>query len=163
MVHDKLDIDRWIREFPLKALRTEARGFVIARRDRLPGEYKTDRDFNAHIQLMNPKAEAIVGPRSIAVLEQLRQERLGGRCGGRRDDTDVVVWARGEPANRAATKVGGLPYWRESRPWPVSSENEPLEFIAQICFADSGDILGSLPDDMLLVFGHPDALIEEPP
>jgi uncharacterized protein YwqG len=76
--------------------------------------------------------------------------------------TDVPVWAAGEPANRACTKTGGLPYGPASLPWPAGRDNLPASFVGQICFADSRDTLQrgmyrdggplTLPGDVLLLF-----------
>jgi hypothetical protein len=68
--------------------------------------------------------------------------------------TDVFVWSRGESANRAVTKTGGLPYREAGKPWPHTSSGAPLTFVAQICFADSHDITPGLPGDILLIFAE---------
>jgi hypothetical protein len=65
---------------------------------------------------------------------------------------DIFVLGRGEPARREATKLGGLPYWPRKRAWPTDAEGEIMTFIAQFCFADSRDIVGRLPGDVLLLF-----------
>jgi hypothetical protein len=60
--------------------------------------------------------------------------------------------AEGEPPDRHVTKTGGLPYRPAQMPWPVTDDGTPMSFLAQINFADSKDITGSLPGDLLLVF-----------
>ena len=60
------------------------------------------------------------------------------------------------------TKIGGVPYRPRSSTWPRDGEGKPVRFIAQLCFADSRDILGDLPGDVLLIFGDDDALLVEP-
>src|SRR5262245_55776866 len=138
MVHDRLDIAHWIPKFSLSRLRDEARDFVLKRRKQLPEEYIDEKSVEKHIQLMHPKWEIVVGPGAVAINEQLRAESLvTNDCKRKRYPTDVVVWAKGEPSNRAATKVGGLPYRPAILPWPVDDVGGPLRFIAQMCFVDS--------------------------
>src|SRR5262245_4812542 len=162
-VHDRLDLERWIRAFPLSRLRAEARSFVRQREQEHPSQYLDSQAVENHIQLMSPKWEIVVGPPTVAVNEQLRTEAVAGRSHlGKRLPTDVAVWARGEPRNRAITKVGGLPYRPSDAPWPSDGRGEPMRFIVQICFADSRDLVPPLPGDILLVFGDDDALVAEP-
>src|SRR5262245_52323890 len=112
---------------------------------------------------MEPSGEILIGPASLAVNEQLRAEAFAGRrYRGVRIATDVFVWARGEPPNPAMTKIGGVPYRPRSSTWPRNGEGKPVRFIAQLCFADSRDIFGELPGDVLLIFGDDDALLVEP-
>jgi hypothetical protein len=111
---------------------------------------------------MEPGAEILVGPGGLAVNQQLRAEAFAGSgYSGTRIPTDVFVWARGEPPNPAMTKIGGVPFRSRSSPWPQDGEGRPLRFIAQICFADSRDIVGDLPGDVLQIFGNDDALLAE--
>lgn len=109
--------------------------------------------------MLEPKGEMIVGPREIAELEQLRAEAVaksGRGLGGLGPSvpTDVMVWANGEPPDRAMTKAGGLPYRPAHLPWPAGRDGEPATFIGQICFADSRDLISglSLPGDVLTLF-----------
>jgi uncharacterized protein DUF1963 len=133
MIHERLDIAHWSSYFSLERLREEARGQP------------------AHMQ---PNACIISGPYDIAVLEQLRAEAYVNEPGITRIPTDVFVWSRGEPENRAVTKIGGLPYWPAGKPWPVAPSGRPMAFVAQFCFADSRDIVPPLPGDLLLVFAQ---------
>src|SRR5262249_17436874 len=107
--------------------------------------------------------DGIVGPYAIAVLEQIRAERLMRTPALERTPTDVFVFAKGEPPRRELTKVGGLPYWPARRAWPRDDEGNPLAFLAQFCFADSRDITGELPGDVLLIFTRLDARITRYP
>ena len=103
-----------------------------------------------------PQAPCLVGdsPLQVARLEQRRLAVFPAGPPGARLPTDVFVFALGEPAQREQTKVGGLPYWPRSRPWPRSLDGAPMTFICQFCFADSRDIVGTLPGDVLLLFGR---------
>jgi hypothetical protein len=47
------------------------------------------------------------------------------------------------------TKIGGIPYWPKHKNWPLNEDDEPLQFIAQFCFADSTDLVSNLPGDIL--------------
>jgi hypothetical protein len=162
-VHDRLDLAHWVAQFPLSRLRAEARDYVLQRRQQLPQAYANDQAIEDHIHLMNPEWDIVVGPGPVAVNEQLRAEATAaGAQPARRVPTDVMVWAAGEPANRAVTKIGGLPYRPADVVWPCEQSGEPMRFIGQLCFADSRDILPELPGDVLLVFGDEDALVVEP-
>lgn len=162
-LHQGVDLQHWIAQFPLERLRAEARDFVLKRREELPEEYPTAARVLDHIKLMEPHGEILVGPGTLAVNEQLRTEAFaGGRYSGSRRATDVFVWARGEAPHRAMTKIGGLPYRPQSVPWPLDDQDKPMRFVAQICFADSRDIVGDLPGDVLLIFGDDDALTADP-
>jgi hypothetical protein len=161
MIHDQLDLSRWVNEFPLEKLRNDARDFVRLRQQQLPGEYPDHESVERHIALMSPGGEIIVGPESIAVNIQLRDQAFAGIAySGRRVPTDIFLWAKGEPRRRCSTKVGGIPYWSNNMPWPRESDGHLSRFIAQICFADSIDIIGALPGQVLLIFGDNDALLE---
>lgn len=163
MSHDRLDIARWMAEFPLSRLRAEARDYVLKRRQELPWEYADDKAVDEHIRLMRPKWDIVVGPAAVAVNEQLRAEALAaGRAPRVRVPTDVAVWAKGEPADRSVTKIGGLPYRPSGVPWPAGATGQPLRFVGQLSFVDSRDLVPPLPGDVLLVFGDDDALVAEP-
>jgi len=70
-------------------------------------------------------------------------------------ETDLFLWGRGEPKDRMLTKVGGLPYWPMDRAWPVFGD-QPMVFLGQFNFADSLDLTGKLPGELLLLFSTPD-------
>ena len=115
-----------------------------------------------HIRLMEPGGEIVVGPEQIALVEQLREEaNIPPQI--ERITTDIFVFARGEPSAREITKIGGLPYWPSDRPWPQSAAEVPMTYIAQVCFADSRDLVGDLPGDILLIFGEQEGIWEEDP
>jgi hypothetical protein len=93
------------------------------------------------------------GPADICYTEQIR--RLAAKQGnlGRPVPVDVFVLAYGEPERRDITKIGGLPYRPADKPWPVSVESgKEMTFIAQFRFTESKDIVGPVPDDILLCF-----------
>ena len=95
MIHERLDIAHWKSFFSIPHLRQTAGG-------------KT------------PEASIISGPYDIAVLEQFREASYARLPEIERVPTDVFVWSRGEPDQRAVTKIGGLPYRIKEEPWPVA-------------------------------------------
>src|SRR5579859_470027 len=125
MLHEQLDITHWKQVFSIARMRAEG---------------EKPQDFN------------ITGPRSIAVIEQLREETFATLPGIERVPTDIFILNLGEPEQRAVTKVSGLPYRATGKPWPLAPSGAPLNFVAQFCFADSRDLVPALPGDVLLVF-----------
>lgn len=202
MIHERVDIDRWIELFPLESLRAKAHARVVEKYEQrteqwLEGALNSassqwrvnQRDWRnisytealeavradrardpkawdgARLEhdliLAGPSVERITSPVHLAVAEQIRREMPGAMDVGRSVPTDVFLWSTGEPTNRATTKIGGLPYWPANRPWPTSKLGKPMVFIAQLCFADSRDIIGEIPADLLLIFaddGLPDLI-----
>lgn len=98
----------------------------------------------------------ITGPRDLCNNEWLRRELADAYDWGEAVPADLFVMAKGEPANRFATKLGGLPYRPASAPWPTAESGNPLHFLGQLNFSDSTDIAGKQPGDLLLVFAHND-------
>lgn len=108
------------------------------------------------------------GPFDLAIIEQAWREKRQS-VGA---DTDVFVFARGEPEHPHVTKIGGVPYRPEAKPWPIcmgappgtaphrvkyyEPHGTPMKFLAQFCFAGSHDIVGELPGDVLLLFTEDD-------
>jgi hypothetical protein len=133
VIHERLDIAHWKPVFALGRLREEVRGMPPS---------------------MQPTAETITGPYDIAVLEQLREESYANQRNVERVPIDVFVWNRGESGRREMTKIGGLPYREAGRRWPFAPSGTPMNFVAQFCFADSHDLVPSLPGDILLVFAE---------
>jgi len=125
MIHEQLDITHWKQVFSVAQMRAEGQQ---------PDDYN------------------IGGPRSIAVIEQLREEAFATLPGIERVPTDIFLWNLGEPEQRAVTKISGVPYRAAGKPWPLAPSGIPMNFVAQFCFADSRDLLPPLPGDLLLVF-----------
>ncbi len=95
----------------------------------------------------------ITSPCDICNVEWLRRGLADQYDWGRPVPVDVFVMSKGEPENRFATKIGGLPYRSRNLPWPCARSGRPLALIAQFNFTNSVDIVGTLPGDLLLVFG----------
>ncbi len=133
MIHDRLDIAHWKSVFPLDRLRAEAR--ASGQRPPEAGDIASD-------------------PYGIAVLEQLREASYAIEPDVERMPTDLFIWNRGETERRAVTKIGGLPYRAAGKPWPLAPSGIPMTFVAQFNFADSHDLVPSLPGDVLLVLAE---------
>jgi len=132
MVHDVFDLDYWEELFLRQAIH------------RLSEE-----------ELRQLRLD-MTSPFHLVINERLR-ERAGIAAHSQQAiATDIFIFAEGEPLRREVTKVGGLPYLPIGRPWPKAKSGQFLTFIAQFCFADSQDIIGSLPGGVLLIFVESD-------
>lgn len=106
----------------------------------------------------------VIGPRDACWVVRIRDMVRDLVSFGPPVPADVFVLAVGEAPSRDETKIGGLPFWPHDREWPRSRTGQPLPFLAQFCFRGSLDIVGSLPADMLLLFGdkdHPSTVVAE--
>jgi len=93
-------------------------------------------------------------PISPVLIEHYREQAAQKRQLGSGVGVDRLVLGRGELVRREVTKVGGLPYRPAGTPWPKDNKGQPLEFMVQFSFAESLDIVGDLPGDVLLVFAE---------
>jgi len=162
-VHDRFDLDLWMGRFSLEVLRREAEEFFEQRRREAPEVFGNEATKRSMTRL-GPRGNVVDGPKYMAVIEQLRT-RSARPLPPDLVPADVFVWARGEGGPPAGTKIAGLPYRPASAPWPTSREGKPMDFLAQICFADSRDIAGALPGDVLLIFCDGEGLsacVDEP-
>lgn len=139
--HEVVDIERWIKEFPLQDF------------ERTKGPHKySDSKPGDPVDLWKAQGEIIVSPADLAVTEQVRR-RVGKKHDGKAVPTDIFLFGVGEPKLPYLTKVGGAPYRPTERPWPMDKKGRPLTFFVQFCFLDSKDILpGKLPGDVMLMF-----------
>jgi uncharacterized protein YwqG len=96
--------------------------------------------------------EIITSPCDICNNEWLRREMQDQFKWGKAVPIDVFIMAEGEPDNRYATKIGGLPYRPAAAQWPLTSLGHPMTFFAQFNFSDSRDLFDDLPGDLLLIF-----------
>jgi len=103
----------------------------------------------------------IVGPSDLVCLEDLRAVVAGQHDLGPSVPTDVFVFALGEPKRRDVTKVGGAPYRPTDEPWPEWEDGSPMTFLCQYRFAESHDLVGDLPGEVLLVFVKDDTFHED--
>ncbi|MCG3131095.1 MAG: hypothetical protein FLDDKLPJ_01871 [Phycisphaerae bacterium] len=152
-IHETFDVDVWKRRFPLDRLRAEARAFVENRAREDPRDAASPDAIERHVRLMSPGGTHITSPGHLAEILQLQEEIAQRACPmGEGTPADIFVWGLGEPSHPAGTKIGGVPYWPAKEPWPTDDAGNAMTFLAQICFADSRDIVGYLPGDVLLLF-----------
>ncbi|MBX3359114.1 MAG: DUF1963 domain-containing protein [Phycisphaeraceae bacterium] len=159
-IHERFDLPRWTREFNLAPLQDETRQW--AARQTHPIDDPEPASFESNCPLI------IDGPRGLAAIETIRAGLNIGTLGPP-TPADVFVWALGEPAHPAATKIGGVPYRPAASPWP-SRAGRPMGLLAQFCFADSLDLALTpagllrkprpLPGDVLLIFAPGDYLVD---
>jgi hypothetical protein len=89
MIHERYDLDKWVREFPLSRLKSYSFGATIT------------------------------GPGEMALVEQIRDEvRASGADLGPPVPVDVCIWNLGDSPRRDVTKIGGAPFWPAAEPWP---------------------------------------------
>jgi hypothetical protein len=100
-----------------------------------------------------PEAGFITSPYDLFAVETLR-DRWNSRV-RQSVPTDVFVFGKGQPPRPDCTHIGGDPFWPVGREWPTDASRKPYLFFGQINFADSKDLVGDLPGDLLLMFiGH---------
>jgi Domain of unknown function (DUF1963) len=141
--HEVVDVERWIRQFPIERYEgsTGPRQFPSTR----PGD---------PLDLWKDRGTWVTSPSHLARIEQVRRRVAREHDLGTAVPTDLILWGGGEPTKPYLTKLGGVPYRPADIPWPVEEDEAPMTFVAQFCFADSGDILPVAPtgDVMLLFF-----------
>ncbi len=94
-------------------------------------------------------------PVAIVLMEKCRRDAIArGLDLGPSVPVDRFVFGRGEPPLRHLTKVNGLPYRPAGLAWPHDYNGNPMAFLCQFCFADSRNIVGGLPGDVLVVFAR---------
>lgn len=96
--------------------------------------------------------EQVTGPGHVCNNELLRREMQDQYHWGEPVPVDIFIMADGEPDDRRATKIGGLPFRPANVSWPTDAAGEPMLFLAQFNFTRSQDLTGRLPGDLLLVF-----------
>lgn len=91
-------------------------------------------------------------PCGLAISEQVRSLVRDESDLGTAVPVDVFVLASGEPELRAVTKIGGVPYRPAGLRWPLNADGTPMTFLCQFRFTESRDFLGTVPNDVLLIF-----------
>lgn len=80
------------------------------------------------------------------------RERIGlPSANGDVRPADLFLWSLDPAPHPAATRFGGAPYLPRDQPWPQRRGKDGC-FLAQLCFADSRDLVPFAPKDVLLVF-----------
>ena len=151
MVHREFDIEPAIQRYPLDAARYEVRQWAIA--NGWPQEPVAE--FEYYVLLNGPRGESITTEKDAALVEQLRREVARIRPLGRAVPTDVLIWQQGDCDDLRVSRIGGAPTCHVED-WPMDPEKRtPMCFIGQICFADSHDVIGQTPGEVLLIFNTP--------
>lgn len=117
------EIDHWIRFFPL---------------DAVPEHQRTGQD--------------VTGPRSLAIVEQIRRQAGMSRFCDKSCPADVFVIGIGEPDEPWCTRIGGIPFRPVGKIWPRDKGGNNMTFLAQFDFRQSMDLFSDLPGDILQVF-----------
>jgi hypothetical protein len=98
----------------------------------------------------------IDSPRKLALIEQARDTaRVYGDLGAS-IPSDMFVWKDAISSDpKPITQLGGIPWRSLKKKWPTTRKGVPLQFIGQICFGDSRDILPfELPGEVALIFAQ---------
>jgi len=107
-----------------------------------------------------PDPGEITSPYDLFAVELLR-DRWNSHV-GQSVPTDVFVFGKGQPPRPECTHIGGDPFWPLGREWPTDASGKPYLFFGQINFADSKDLVGELPGDLLLNVPYPWLNVTEP-
>lgn len=126
--------------------------------DEISGNYRTDvlrllaatEMYPIDIGLMYERV--VVSPMDLSQRERHIHEIVKSVRLPQSRECDALIFGYGEPECRTVTKVGGLPYWPSWRPWPVSENDSPLEFLAQINFSGSESLVPPIPSKLLSLF-----------
>ena len=159
VVHESFDIEAAIRDHPLDRVRDEA--LERAKRNYGRGT-RTGREYLRYVRLNGIRGYPIFSPRDAALTEQLRRDMGFYEKCQTTGPTDVLVPVPGRGGRDPTSRFGGPPNFRPDQPWPTSKSGEPLTFIAQLCFADSHDLVGPTPGELLLVFNRPHVFDDRP-
>lgn len=97
--------------------------------------------------------DPVTGPAQLLYNLKIRELVKDEVNWGTPTESDIFVFSEGEPADRSATKCGGIPYWERASPWPTNSDGQALIFLGQINFSQSTDLVGKTPGNLLTIFG----------
>jgi hypothetical protein len=150
-VHERLDLDRWLHEFPLETMIEEKH--ALAREH----NYQVADDWL-------PGGSTICSPIHLAKVEHTRRALIArGHELGPANPVDIFLWRVCKISKGPITRIGGQPFRDPSKPWPTAKragplrflkDVRPLPFLAQISFLDSKDLVpGDLPGDVLGIYG----------
>lgn len=141
-VHETLDLEHWLREFPLEAMIAEQKAWCDKFGHRFDEEWL-------------PNNPTISSPMHLAAIEHKRRALIDrGFDLGTPIPTDVFLWRITPISDGPVTRIGGAPFRNPHVPWPTSANGERLPFLAQISFLDSMDLVPEdLPGEVLCMFG----------
>lgn len=98
--------------------------------------------------------EAWRHPSYPALLDRYRQEHEADFRDIPSIPKDVFAFGLGKPRRPDVTQFGGVPYRSSAADWPLDDNGEAMTFLLQIRVAESVDLLGPLPGDLLLVLSN---------
>ena len=101
-------------------------------------------------------ATAVTGPAELLTILKLRELIKDEVNWGEAIPADIFVFSDEESADRTVTKCGGLPYWKKADPWPTNLDGVPMVFLGQINFDQSRGLVGTVPGNILTIFGDAD-------
>jgi len=150
-VHERLDLDRWLDEFPLQTMIDEKRALGREHNYEVPDDWL-------------PGGSVISSPSNLAKVEHTRRALVArGHDLGPTRPIDIFLWRVCKISEGPITRIGGRPFRDPSRPWPIAKragplgilkEKRPLPFLAQVSFLDSKDLIpDDLPGDVLCIYG----------
>lgn len=155
--HPRLDLERWVREFPLSRVRE----FEIAKQIAYGHPSEDIEKFKQ--TTYHPWPPLLCNPQAVAVHEHVRRNVAAVHDLGTGVPVDWVLWGLGAPARPYLTKIGGVPHREAAKAWPKWIDDTPYSFLFQICFVDSMDLLPrKLPGDVLLCYQLQEDLEGEP-
>jgi len=132
---DRDDLSTWMKRFPLDEF--------------LPRFFSLD---------------SVQTPLDLASIEQIRARVAACGSVGKSRPTDSLIFIKGDARARHMTKIGGAPYRPSGASWPQREDGAPMTFLAQFSFAESRDLFGDLPGEVLLIFARDDDLyLGDPP
>lgn len=155
------ELQQLMSTYDIHRMRTATQEYAHRKAAEDPGFFRDPDHVAEYVKLNEPGGDVVTDAAQLAILEQLRREAAASTSLRTEVPTDVFVFWPGETESRAATKIGGLPYWPACRPWPHTGDGHILGFIAQVSFVDSIDIVAPLPGDLLLVFGRIEMFIDD--
>ena len=150
--HSRIDIERWLAEFPLESFEEKSG----------PRRFESS-DKDDPVDLWKASGSPISSPADLCKVELVRQRVAAKHSLSEPVPVDLFLWQRTPSAFPYLTKLGGTPFRDRRSKWPIDDEGKPYTFVAQFCFLDSLDVLPvKPPGDVLLVFFRcPDAYCGE--
>ena len=141
--HPVFDMDHWKAIFPYQEMFSP---------DRQRHFSTTPPD--SPLDLRKPSGVIVDSPKDLVQVMEIRRDVIARSKLKESSISDVFVWANGEPPKPYLTKIGGCPYRAKNTEWP-NSEGEKFQFIFQVYFGDSLDLVKkfNLPGNIMLVYG----------
>jgi hypothetical protein len=119
-------------------------------RTTVPGLLDATRGYPIDIGLMD--SCLVVSPMDLSQRERHLEEILKSETLEDFVECDALIFGYGDTECLTNTKVGGVPYWPAWKPWPEADNGQQLEFLVQINFNGSKDLMPVLPGNILSIF-----------